>query len=70
MTLIGIAVGTVVVALLPDSGPIALAASAVFGAAFMTLTGLHLVSAVRPLPNRAARPAYDIRIPNISLCKS
>ena len=54
LALAGIAAGTAMLAALPGNAASALAAAAVFGAAFMSLAGLYLVTAVRLLPNRPA----------------
>lgn len=54
LALTGIAAGSALLAAFPGNGALALAAAAVFGAAFMCLAGLHLVTAVRLLPRRPA----------------
>lgn len=54
LAMAGVAAGTALLAVFPGNGGIALAAAAVFGVAFMSLAGLHLVTAVRLLPRRPA----------------
>lgn len=54
LALAGIAGGTALLAAAPGNAVSAIAAAALFGAAFMTLAGLHLVTAVRLLEHRPA----------------
>lgn len=54
LALAGIAAGTALLAAAPGNAVSAVAAAALFGAAFMTLAGLHLVTAGRLLEQRPA----------------